>query len=81
MREEYPDLEADPIEEVVDDRFVSGYDVQFFALDLLEHSPHPLLSHARSHDPRLRAMDGPSSRPKSPTFADAIIRSIEETED
>jgi hypothetical protein len=34
MREEYPDLDADPTEEVVDDRFVSGYDVQFISLDL-----------------------------------------------
>ena len=34
MREEYPELDADPTEEVVDDRFVSGYDVQFFSLDL-----------------------------------------------
>ena len=34
MREEYPDLEADPTEEVVNERLVSGYDVQFFSLDL-----------------------------------------------
>jgi hypothetical protein len=34
MREEYPDLDADPTEEIVGDRFISGYDVQFFALDL-----------------------------------------------
>jgi hypothetical protein len=34
MREEYPDLDADPTEEIVDDRFISGYDVQFLSLDL-----------------------------------------------
>ena len=34
LREEYPDLEDDPFEEVVNKRLVSGYEVQFFALDL-----------------------------------------------
>jgi hypothetical protein len=34
LREEYPDLEEDPFEEVVNKRLVSGYDVVFFALDL-----------------------------------------------
>ena len=34
MREEYPELEDDPFEEVVNERLVSGYDVEFFSLDL-----------------------------------------------
>jgi hypothetical protein len=34
LREEYSELEDDPFEEVVNDRLVSGYDVQFFTLDL-----------------------------------------------
>jgi hypothetical protein len=34
MREEYPELDADPTEEIIEDRFISGYDVQFFSLDL-----------------------------------------------
>ncbi len=34
LREEYSELEDDPFEEVVNKRLVSGFDVQFFALDL-----------------------------------------------
>ena len=34
LREEYSELEDDPFEEVVNKRLVSGYDVQFFTLDL-----------------------------------------------
>jgi hypothetical protein len=34
LREEYSELEDDPFEEVVNERLVSGYDVQFFTLDL-----------------------------------------------
>jgi hypothetical protein len=34
LREEYPDLEEDPFEAVLNKRLVSGYDVVFFALDL-----------------------------------------------
>ena len=34
----------------------------------VEHSTDPLLSDVDPHDSRLRAMDGPRSRPKSPTF-------------
>jgi hypothetical protein len=34
LRDEYPELEDDPFEEVVYDRLISGHDVQFFALDL-----------------------------------------------
>ena len=34
MQEEYPELDADPTEQVVADRLISGYDVQFFSLDL-----------------------------------------------
>ena len=34
MREEYPGLDADPVEELLDDRLITGYDAQFFSLDL-----------------------------------------------
>jgi hypothetical protein len=34
MREEYPELESDPVEEVRGDGFASGHDIVFFSLDL-----------------------------------------------
>jgi hypothetical protein len=80
MREEYPDLEADPTEEVVDDRFVSGYDVQFFALDL------PNSAHIRCFRTLIRTIlvfgqwtDLLEAEVSG--LPDAIIRMIEETED
>lgn len=34
MREEYPDLEADPAMETLAGHHATGYDVEFFSLDL-----------------------------------------------
>jgi hypothetical protein len=80
MREEYPELEADPTEEVVDDRFVSGHDVQFFALDL------PNTARIRCFRTLIRTIlvfgqwtDLLESAVSD--LPDSIIRSIEETED
>ena len=80
MREEYPDLDADPTEEVVDDRFVSGYDVQFFALDL------PNTACIRCFRTLIRTIlvFGQWTdllEAEVSDLPDAIIRLIEETED
>jgi hypothetical protein len=80
MREEYPELEADPTEEVVDDRFVSGHDVQFFALDL------PNTARIRCFRTLIRTIlvFGQWTdllEAEVSDLPDAIIRSIEETED
>lgn len=34
MREEYPDLESDAVEEMISDGYATGHDVVFFSLDL-----------------------------------------------
>jgi len=34
MREEYPDLDAVPVEETVDEYCATGHDVEFFSLDI-----------------------------------------------
>jgi hypothetical protein len=80
MREEYPELDADPTEEVVDDRFVSGYDVQFFALDL------PNTARIRCFRTLIRTIlvFGQWTdlfEAEVSGIPDAIIRLIEETED
>ena len=37
LREDYPDLEAEPAEEEIAGRHARGFDVQFFSLDLLNN--------------------------------------------
>jgi hypothetical protein len=80
MREEYPELEADPTEEVVDDRFVSGHDVQFFALDLANTARircfRTLIRTILVFGQWTDLLEAEVS-----DLPDAIIRSIEETED
>jgi hypothetical protein len=80
MREEYPELDADPTEEVVDDRFVSGYDVQFFALDLSNTARircfRTLIRTILVFGQWTDLLDAEVS-----DLPDAIIRLIEETED
>jgi hypothetical protein len=79
MREEYPDLDADPTEEVVDDRFVSGYDVQFFSLDLSNTARircfRTLIRTILIFGQWTDLLDAEVS-----DLPDAIVRSIEETE-
>ena len=80
LREEYPDLEEDPFEQVVNKRMVSGYDVQFFALDL------PNTARIRSFRTFSRTIliygqwadliDAEVSE-----VADSIIRAVEDSED
>ncbi len=80
LREDYPDLEEDPFEQVVNKRLVSGYDVQFFALDL------PNTARIRSFRTFSRTIliygqwadlvDAEVS-----DVADSIIGSVEDTED
>jgi hypothetical protein len=80
LREEYPELEDDPFEEVVGERLVSGYEVQFFALDL-------------SNTARIRSFRTPDRtisiygqwadlvEGEVSDLADRIIRSVESSED
>ena len=80
MREDYPDLESDPVEEVRGDGFASGHDVEFFSLDLSNIARircfrtlnRTILVFGQWTD----LVDAEVS-----DLADGILRSIKETED
>jgi hypothetical protein len=80
MREEYPELDADPTEEIRDDRLISGYDVQFFALDL---SNTAQIRCFRTLNRTLLVFGQWTDRLEAEVsdLADDVLRSIGETED
>jgi hypothetical protein len=80
LREEYADLEDEPFEEVVNKRLVSGYDVQFFALDL---SNTASIRSFRTFTRTLTIYGQWSDlvEDEASDLADTIIRSVEDVED
>ena len=80
MQEEYPELDADPYEEVVNDRLVSGHDVQFFSLDL---SNTARIRCFRTFNRTILVFGQWSDLVESEVsdLAESIIRSVEHSED
>ena len=80
LREEYSDLEEDPFEEVVNKRLVSGYDVEFFALDL---SNTARIRSFRTFTRTLTVYGQWSDLvdDEASDLAETIIRSVEDSED
>ena len=65
MREEYPDLDATPAMETINDHCATGHDVEFFAMDMTNAAKHPLLPHPAADRPGLRPVVRPR-RGRSP---------------
>jgi hypothetical protein len=80
LREEYPELEDEPFEQVVNKRLVSGYDVQFFALDL---SNTACIRSFRTFTRTLTIYGQWSDlvEDEASELAETIVRSVEESED
>jgi hypothetical protein len=80
MREEYPDLDAVPVVETLDEHRATGHDVDFFSLDI-------------SNSACIRCFDTPRrtvlvfgqwsdlGEENLPELVDGMLRSLEETED
>ncbi len=80
MREEYPDLDVEPVLDTLAEHPATGYDLEFFALDV-------------SNAARIRCFDTPRrtvlafgqwtdlGEPELPALVDGMLRSLEETED
>jgi hypothetical protein len=80
LREEYAELDDDPFEEMVNERLVSGYDVQFFALDL---SNTACIRCFRTITRTIMVYGQWSDlvEAEASDLAETIIRSVEESED
>ncbi len=80
LREEYAELEDDPFEEIVNERLISGYDVQFFALDL---SNTACIRCFRTFTRTIMVFGQWSDlvEAEASDLAETIIRSVEESED
>jgi hypothetical protein len=80
LREEYAELEDEPFEEVVNKRLVSGYDVQFFALDL---SNTARIRSFRTFTRTITVYGQWSDlvEDEASDLAETIIRSVEHSED
>jgi hypothetical protein len=80
LREEYAELEDDPFEQVVNERLVSGYDVQFFALDL---SNTARIRSFRTFTRTITIYGQWSDlvEAEASDLAETIIRSVEDSED
>jgi hypothetical protein len=80
LREEYAELDEDPFEQVVNERLVSGYDVQFFALDL---SNTALIRCFRTFNRTILVYGQWSDIVEGEVaeLAESILRSVEHSED
>ena len=80
MREEYPDLDVVPVEETLAEHRATGYDVEFFSLDVSNaacircfHTPRrTVLAFGQWSD---------LGEENLPALVDGMLRSLEETED
>ena len=54
MREEYPELDAAPAMETINEHVATGHDVEFFCHGHDQRGEHPLLSNLAPHRPGLR---------------------------